>query len=325
MSMYINITDSKTADNKGGSGQLVNYLEKENRIHLSETPERWFNHLGQRHEAFEVRRSIDGNIAKLGKDDAKFFLINISPSQKELRHLEKKYGPDRISEALKDYTLKVMDEYAKNFNRPGIRDGTDLIWFAKLEHHRYYTHNDKEVKNGTAKRGELKQGDQRHIQVIVSRKDVTNSIKLSPMNSSRGRNVEHSKKMGQFDRVTFKECGETLFDKEFGFERGLEDTMAYANILKNGTLEQKIQLDILVAGTPINHDPDSIIHGLARDISKNMFGTNADMLETIGSSVGKFLDIMLEPVYEPIDQTPDTKRKKKTKQKNYAQSIGIGR
>lgn len=230
-----------------------------------------------------------------------------------------------MSEALKEYTVKVMDEYAKNFNRSGIKSSRDLVWFAKLEHHRYYTHNDKEVKNGTAQRGELKQGDQRHIQVIVSRKDATNSIKLSPMNSSRGRNVAHSRKMGQFDRVAFKQCGETLFDKEFGFERGLEDTMAYANILKNGTLEQKIQLDTLAAGKQINPDPDRIIPELARDISNNMFGTSADMLETIGSSFVEFLDIMLEPAYEPIAQAPDTKRKKKRKQKNQTQSLGIGR
>lgn len=323
--MYINITDSKTANNKGGSGLLVNYLEKENRINLKATPEHWFNHFAHKYEPYEVRRAIDGNVAKLGKDDAKFFLINISPSQKELKHLEQKYGPDKMSEALKEYTVKVMDEYAKNFNRSGIKSSRDLVWFAKLEHHRYYTHNDKEVKNGTAQRGELKQGDQRHIQVIVSRKDATNSIKLSPMNSSRGRNVAHSRKMGQFDRVAFKQCGETLFDKEFGFERGLEDTMAYANILKNGTLEQKIQLDTLAAGKQINPDPDRIIPELARDISNNMFGTSADMLETIGSSFVEFLDIMLEPAYEPIAQAPDTKRKKKRKQKNQTQSLGIGR
>lgn len=325
MTMYINITDSKTADNKGGSGQLVNYLEKENRIYLKETPEHWFNHMYHRYEAYQVRRSIDGNIAKLGKDDAKFFLINISPSQKELKHLEQKYGPDKISEALKDYTIRVMDEYAKNFNRTGIGSSKDLVWFAKLEQHRYYTHNDREVRNGTVQRGELKQGDQRHIQVIVSRKDVTNSIKLSPMNSSRGRNIEHSKKMGQFDRVAFKQCGETLFDREFGFERGLKDTMAYANILKNGTLEQKIQLDTLVAGTSINHDPERIIPELAQDISRGMFGTATDMLETIGSTMGKFLDIMLEPVYDPIVQSPnDPRRKKKKKQKSQSQSRGIG-
>ncbi|WP_113662378.1 DUF5712 family protein [Pedobacter nanyangensis] len=324
--MFINITDSRTADNKGGSGQLVNYLEKENRLYVKEEPEHWFNHMADKYEPYEVRRKIDGNIAKLGRDDAKFFLINISPSQKELKFLEEKYGKDKMSGALKDYAVKVMDEYARNFNRPGIRDSSDLVWFAKLEHHRYYTFNDREVKNGTAKRGELKQGDQRHIQVIASRKDVTNSIKLSPMNSSRGRNVEHSKKMGQFDRVAFKQCGETLFDKEFGFDRGLKDTMAYSNILKNGTLEQKKQLDTLVAGVPINPGKDGQFHELAQDISKGIFMTSSDMLATIGSSVGKFLDIMLEPVYEPPVQTPndELRRKKKKKQMDQGQSNGFG-
>lgn len=283
--MYINITDSKTADNKGSSGQLVNYLEKENKLHLKELPEQWFNHLGQQYEPYQVRTRIDKNIAKLGKDDAKFFLVNISPSQKELKHLEDKFGEQGMSEMFKKYAVKVMDEYARNFNRPGIKTSKDLVWFAKLEHHRYYTHNDKEVRNGTKKRGELKQGDQRHIQVIVSRKDLTNKIKLSPMNSSRGRNVEHSKKIGQFDRVAFKQCGEHLFDKEFGFERGLKETMAYANIQKNGTLEQRIQLDTLSAGVPFNHDPNKLILELVQDVSNGMFESASTMLEVVGSTV----------------------------------------
>jgi hypothetical protein len=44
-----------------------------------------------------------------------------------------------------------------------------------------------------------------HVQVIVSRKDITDSIRLSPLNNSRGKNVEHSLKVGQFDRVAFKQ------------------------------------------------------------------------------------------------------------------------
>lgn len=319
--MYINITDSKTSNNKGSSVQLVNYLGKENSLYPKQEAERWFNHLGQGYEPYEVRTAIDNNIAKLGKDDTKFFLINISPSQKELKYLEERYGEQRIPEMLKKYAVKVMDEYARNFNRPGIKSSKDLLWFAKLERHRYYTHNDKEVKNGTKQRGELKQGDQRHIQVIVSRKDVTNKIKLSPMNSSRGRNAEHSKKMGQFDRMAFKQCGETLFDKEFGFARGLKDTMAYANIRKNGTLEQRIQLDTLETGIPLNHDHDNEILGSAQDISNGMFETATDMLETMGSTIGKFLDIMLEPVYDTgIAQTPHEPKRRKKKKKGQDQS-----
>lgn len=85
-------------------------------------------------------------------------------------------------------------------------------------------------------------GEQMHVQIIVSRKDITNTIKLSPMNKSRGRNIEHSIKLGQFNRTAFKESGEKLFDQYFGFDRGLKDTFRYANIKKNGTVEQKIEL-----------------------------------------------------------------------------------
>ncbi len=199
--MYINITDKKEAANKGSSGKLVHYLEKENRTENRQQPEQWFN--GQRSdiEAYEVRRSLDGNRAKLGSHEAKFFLINISPSQKELAYLKERYGEIGMKEQLKKYAEKVMDEYARNFKRDGINDNSDLMWFAKLEDHRYYSHTDREVQEGLKKRGDKKAGDQYHIQVIVSRKDITGRFKLSPMNSSKGRNVEHSKKMGQFERV----------------------------------------------------------------------------------------------------------------------------
>lgn len=152
-------------------------------------------------------------------------------------------GEDNMGEALKKFGIKVMDEYAKNFNRPGIESENDLLWFGKLENHRYYTHKDAEVKNGEQKRGEPKPGEQMHVQIIVSRKDITNTIKLSPMNKSRGSNIEHSIKLGQFNRAAFKESGEKLFDQYFGFDRGLKDTFRYANIQKNGTVEQKIQME----------------------------------------------------------------------------------
>jgi primosomal protein N'' len=84
-----------------------------------------------------------------------------------------------------------------------------------------------------------------HVQVIVSRKDATNTIKLSPMNTSRGKNEQHSKKMGQFDRVAFKQSGENLFDSLFEFDRGLKDTMAYANTQKNGSLAEKMEMQTL--------------------------------------------------------------------------------
>lgn len=240
--MYINITDSETADNKGSSGGLVHYLDKENRIDIAKQPEYWFNQERGNVLSDEVRPTIDNNIAKLSKPDAKFFLVNFSPSQKEIAYLKEKYGEDGAKEQLKIYVASVMDEYARNFKRPGIEGSKDLLWFGKLENHRYYSHKDPEVKQGLKKRGERKDGEQMHIQVIVSRKDITNSIKLSPMNKSKGRNTEHSKKMGQFDRSAFKASGERVFDEKFGFKRGLTDTFRYANTQKNGNLEQRLAL-----------------------------------------------------------------------------------
>jgi hypothetical protein len=243
--MFINITDNKEAVNKGSSGKLVHYLEKENRLDNKEKPGYWFNGQQIRIEPYEVMRKIDSNIAKLGKDDTKFYLLNISPSQKEIAFLKEQYGEDGAKDQLKGFAVRVMDAYAQNFKRESINCHEDLLWFAKLENYRYYTHNDPEVKQGIKKRGDRKEGEQMHVQVIVSRKDATNTVKLSPQNTSMGRNVEHSKKMGQFDRIAFKQSGESLFDTLFEFDRQLKDTMAYVNAQKNGKLVERVRMSAL--------------------------------------------------------------------------------
>lgn len=244
--MHVNITKSETGNNKGGSGQLVAYLEKENRVaeqlNKDYQPEYWFNHNGNMIQPYEVRQAIDGNIAKLSKDDAKFFLINISPSEKEIRFLKDQYGEDGAKEQLKDYANRVMDAYAKNFKRNGIEGNQDLVYYGKLENNRYYTYKDLEVRKGRTKKGDIKPGEQMHVQIIVSRKDASNSIKLSPLNNSKGTNAEHSLKVGQFDRVAFKQVTESLFDKTFGYDREIGESFRYANTLKHGSYEQKEEL-----------------------------------------------------------------------------------
>lgn len=242
--MHVNITKSETSNNKGSSSQLVAYLEKENRIaeaqknHLNE-PEYWFNHSSATIQPYEVRQGIDNNVAKLSKDDAKFFLVNISPSNKELLFLKERFGEEKTKEYLKAYANAVMDAYAMNFKRNGVNGNQDLIYFGKLEHNRYFTYKDLAVRKGLAKKGDIKPGEQMHVQVIVSRKDASNSIKLSPLNNSKGTNAVHSQKVGQFDRVAFKQATESLFDQMFGYEREVKESFKYANTLKNGSYEEK--------------------------------------------------------------------------------------
>ena len=267
--MFINTSDSNEAANKGSSGALVHYLEKENRLNKKSEPEYWFNGQQIKVDPYEVMKTIDGNIAKLGKADAKFFLINISPSQKEIAFLKEQYGEESAKEQLKAYAVRVMDAYAQNFKREGINSHVDLVWFAKLETYRYYTYKDQEVKQGIKKRGDRKEGEQMHVQVIVSRKDRTNSIKLSPMNTSRGKNEEHSKKMGQFDRVAFKQGGEALFDELFEFDRRLKETMAYANTKKNGSLNERIKIDSLELQTSLFSKDMPMEHFVSHQIDNN--------------------------------------------------------
>lgn len=268
--MFINISDSKEAANKGSSGGLVHYLEKENRFDKKNEPEHWFNGRQVNIDPYYVMQTIDHNIAKLGKADSKFFLVNISPSQKELAFLREQYGNDGVKDQLKGFAVRVMDAYAQNFKREGVNSHEELVWFAKLENYRYYTYNDSEVKQGIKKRGDRKDGEQLHVQVIVSRKDRTNSIKLSPMNTSRGKNEEHSKKMGQFDRMAFKQSGESLFDELFDFDRQLRETMAYANSQKNGSMFERLEMGRLeMEGTlPLDGVKEEIVNYQAINIKK---------------------------------------------------------
>lgn len=264
--MFINISDSKEAANKGSSNKLVHYLEKENRMAAGEKPEYWFNGQQLNVSPYEAMRKIDGNIAKLGKDDAKFFLVNISPSRKEIAFLKSQYGDEGAKEQMKGFAVRVMDAYAQNFKREGINSNEDLVWFGKLENYRYYNHNDPEVIQGLKKRGDRKEGEQMHVQVIVSRKDASNTVKLSPMNTSRGKNAKHSKKMGQFDRVAFKQCGEDLFDSLFEFDRQLKDTLAYANAKKNGSLAERIIMERLEYETCGKAKEPSTDNGLSSEL-----------------------------------------------------------
>ena len=242
--MHINISNSETGNNKGSSGQLVSYLEKENRQtqNLKYEPEYWFNAQRQDIQSYEVRYRIDDNIAKLMKDEAKFFLINISPSEKEQLHLIEEYGVEGAKQELKRYANKVMNDYAKNFKKNHVNSNEDILYYGKFENHRYYTFKDEEVKNKLAKRGEQKPGQHMHVQIIVSRKDITNNIRLSPLNNSRGTNAAHSLKVGQFDRVAFKQKAEKEFDQTFDYDRELKETFNYSNILKNGSYEQKLEI-----------------------------------------------------------------------------------
>ena len=92
---------------------------------------------------------------------------------------------------------------------------------AKLERQAPHQQNGKRIVQGMQK-----DGNQSHIHIIVSRKDASNSISLSPGSKHKASEVEmHGKKVKRgFDRDTFFEKAEKTFDKIFGYKRNYAET-----------------------------------------------------------------------------------------------------
>lgn len=261
------------AGNTGSCSALVNYLDKENREleklinkhnslqeirDFQNRRQDFFNHDKSDIGLLEVIDGIDRNKRKLGKNDSKYFAPTISFSQKELKHLislstEKteinhvwQLNPKELeiyNEHLKSYVKKVMDNYAKNFNRQekGLQTGRDLVYYAKIEHFRKFKGTDPEVIQGLFKNGDYKPGLNSHAHVIVSRKDKTQRLKLNPTTKERStqRTIGGNAYQVGFDRAKWIDKNETTFDNLFNYQRMERERFKNQNILKNGSPKEK--------------------------------------------------------------------------------------
>lgn len=231
--------------------EFTEYLEKENRMGEKEC---FFNQESDTIEKEDVIHGIDSNCHKLSRNEHRFFSITVNPSQKELEHLitlageqagairtaqieaalpvrsESEIREELVCSMMKEYTVSLMDEYARNFNREGVESAGDLVWFGKVEKERYWKPTSKEVQHNkrieremakAEKLGDMgrmqelekeliregdvrkggsqevirewmpKSGDNYHVHVIVSRRDKKSRYRLSPLSKPR-KNAEHS-------------------------------------------------------------------------------------------------------------------------------------
>ena len=76
-----------TYANTGSCVAVTNYLQHEDleRMKKGEEVQPFFNQFRDYVSAREVTFKIDNNKAKLSRTDAKFYVITVSPSEKELR------------------------------------------------------------------------------------------------------------------------------------------------------------------------------------------------------------------------------------------------
>ena len=213
-------------DNAGSSYGVVSYLRHEDKEQLKkgQKVEPFFSYNKEYVAPSEVVELLDKNKAKLGKTDAKFFVLTISPCKEEI--LAMGSTPSEQSEKFKTYINdEIMKHYADGFGKN--LGAQDLLYFGKIHH----------------ARGD-KTDEQMHAHIIVSRKDISNKIKISPQTNHR--NTKKGVVKGGFDRTNFFQNAETAFDKHFGYNRSIEDTFEYKNTMKNGSMEQRVAAELEV-------------------------------------------------------------------------------
>ncbi|MFA7135426.1 MAG: DUF5712 family protein [Bacteroidales bacterium] len=212
-----------TYNNAGGCRQLANYFEHEDleRMEKGIYTEGFFNLAEENLYKAHVIKDIDSNIGQLLKTDAKFYAIHISPSEKELKIMGQ--TEQEQAGAMKRYIREVfIPEYAKNFNK-GL-SVEDIKFFGKIHFNRDRSDNKLNM----------------HCHLIVSRKDQSNKKKLSPLTNHK--NTKKGAIKGGFDRTNLFLKAESGFDKLFGYQRDLQETFAYCNTMKNGSITEKLQM-----------------------------------------------------------------------------------
>lgn len=158
--MHISYT-AHDANSSSSCSNLIEYLDKENQIfnniHDIKKYEQFFNseydsiNSDLKIDTRDIINNLDNNKGTQKLSSSNYFMLNISPSQDELRHMEKlaveeleKRGlfenindtskniyfieqkNELMKMQLKLYTKDVMTEYAKNFNREIFADESKL-------------------------------------------------------------------------------------------------------------------------------------------------------------------------------------------------------
>lgn len=131
----------------------------------------------------------------------------------------------------------------------------------KLEREAPYQQNGQRIVQGM-----IKEGNQSHIHIIVSRKDVSNSFSLSPGSKYKESEVEMYGKVVKrgFNRDLFFQKAEQTFDKTFQYQRNFVETyqarkdfisspkLYYSAILSLPASEKALALKMLrEAGIPL--------------------------------------------------------------------------
>jgi len=294
-----------TYNNAGSSRRLCNYLEHEDmeRMEQGIYTEGFFNLKDDDIYKSQVIKDIDKNIGQLLKTDAKFYAVHVSPSEKELRAMGN--TEQEQAEAMKHYIREVViPEYAKNFNK-GL-SAEDIKFYGKIHFDRDRSGNKLNM----------------HCHLIVSRKDQSNKIKISPLTNHK--NTKKGTVKGGFDRKNLFQQVEQGFDKLFDYKRELTETFKYCNTMKNGSIsdqldmqEKQIAHERKNKNMQIDNDADKVENKFANfqenNHSNNIENKQSSNIPDLGLSSA--LGLLTPDVnnQEEEEQSPMKRKKKKPK------------
>lgn len=211
-------TSPKSGGNSGSCASTVKYLEKEDKDREQDDDKKGFFSQDKDNLSGKEAVSIvehDGYKQKLGKDDSKFFVVTMAFSQDELK--------GRTDKELMNFAKENFAEMYAGSVKGREVDPSTLAWVGKLETERKYRGDDENVKQGLAKSGQAKEGDQRHVHIIVARK-TTDGKKISPMSNHFRGGSDSGAVRGGFDQAHFKIESEQRFDKAFKHDRDQEQS-----------------------------------------------------------------------------------------------------
>jgi hypothetical protein len=212
-------TSPKSSGNSGSVAPAISYFSKEDK---NRDPEEigygFFSSEKTGITPEEAKELIEHKLysKSLGKDESKYFHVMIGFSQSELE-----------GKTDKELIEFVQRNFAETYLEAGKRSETDpsqLVWCAKLETTRKYKGDDEKVRQNAKKSGQLKEGDQRHIHIVVARKTLGNA-KISPL-SNHFRVGKSKGAVGKgFDQDDFKARIEEAFDTQLIHSRSREDSV----------------------------------------------------------------------------------------------------
>ena len=178
--------------------------------------------------ATSFNREINGK--PITVDDIKYFA--------KIEHQRTFKGTDKQVKENQPFATKILQlkNEIRKIEQGQLEENIKKIktQIAKLEAEAPHQLNGKRIVQGMKK-----DGNQSHIHIIVSRKDTSNSVSLSPGSKHKASEVEmHGKivKRG-FDRDAFFTKAESTFDKTFGYKRNYaESYKSKKDFIKNPKL-----------------------------------------------------------------------------------------